>query len=521
MDMVAERLSRRPRLVARSGRGRLITRPLTNLLLVLGVVLGTADTSRADIGVLVLEPVSALGLFTRVGHAGVYLSNICPDGSPVRMRLCRSGEHGSVLSKYSPLSDNEDYDWAIVPFDVFLHGVTVPALAPMIATQGLQQAIERAAFGPLFSSALTTTPSGALPGGQWPRALAARFHRTLYLFSVSTEPDEDAVIVAAFNEAPNTSRFNFFYRNCSDQVRELFDLSLAKALVDRAVEPPGLRLHARRFAQLPGTFSRSKSVLFPMENAYRNVTLAPWWFFGGFREVALGSIVYHQVVSPFSLMGAVRDFISPAAATLTLEQHRRRQQQDILRAALSSAQNRGADTRTLAAQSVRTAQRLDTLRRAKRAEVNQVEGTRAQWRTLEAEFRSARRTVDWGRFAPPSLVDALARPQDGRLSRLLLRHFERHGTFSVEPGERGPWLALPLADGAMHATGLSLSHVLTGDPRVAVLVLTAVLDDSLHQAEARSRPDIAYVDAVFSLFRQASDAIRREAESAHVTRTPN
>jgi len=112
-------------------------------LLVLIVALAAATPSRADIGVIVLEPVSALGFFTRVEHAGTYFSNICQDGSPVKMRLCLPGEGGGVVSKYAPLS----------------------RLAPLIATAKLQSAIERYNFGPLFSSALTTANSGELPDG--------------------------------------------------------------------------------------------------------------------------------------------------------------------------------------------------------------------------------------------------------------------------------------------------------------------------------------------------------------------
>ena len=87
------------------------------VLLALSFALATPTPSRADIGVIVLEPVGALGFFTRVGHAGTYFSNICQDGSPIRMRLCLPGESGGVVSKYSPLSEHEDYDWAIVPFE--------------------------------------------------------------------------------------------------------------------------------------------------------------------------------------------------------------------------------------------------------------------------------------------------------------------------------------------------------------------------------------------------------------------
>jgi hypothetical protein len=42
------------------------------VLLVLSFALATPTPSRADIGVIVLEPVGALGFFTRVGHAGTY-----------------------------------------------------------------------------------------------------------------------------------------------------------------------------------------------------------------------------------------------------------------------------------------------------------------------------------------------------------------------------------------------------------------------------------------------------------------
>ena len=101
---------------------------------VIGFVLASASPSRADIGVIVLEPVGALGFFTRVGHAGTYFSNICQDGSPVRMRLCLPGESGGVVSKYSPLSEHEDYDWAIVPFEEFMHGLASADFAPMVGT---------------------------------------------------------------------------------------------------------------------------------------------------------------------------------------------------------------------------------------------------------------------------------------------------------------------------------------------------------------------------------------------------
>lgn len=501
---------------------------IARLLLVSAIVLAAASPGRADVGVVVLEPIGALGFFTRVGHAGTYFSNICPDGSPVRMRLCLPGENGGVISKYSPLSENEDYDWAIVPFEQYMHGLASADLAPMIGTPKLQSAIEQYSFGPLFSSALTAGTDGGLPEGQWSSALATRFDRTIYIFSVETSPADDASLVAAFNSAPNESRFNFFYRNCSNQTKEILDLilpdievignrtsgmtmetpkGLAKRLVERALERPELQLRVRRYAQMPGTFGRSRDVLFPMENSYRNLSLAPWWFFGGYREVALGAMLFHEVISPFSVLESSRRFDSPRVAQLTLEQHRLRQRQDEIRVAFASARHHNAPWSRLAELEARVVRRLSEIRQEQRDAVTRVAGSPAQWREIEREFRSMIRVLPGHLVIPGELTERLADFEpDGSLSRQLLEYFEAHGEFSVD--EAGPWISLGLDEGEASSTGLSTSQVLSGDPRLAVLVLAAVIDYNLYQSEAR-REDMGYVDSVFTLFRQASDAAGR------------
>ena len=54
------------------------------------------------------------------------------------------------------------------------------------------------------------------------------------------------------------------------------------------------------------------------------------------------------------------------------------------------------------------------------------------------------------------------------------------------------------------------SHILAGDPNVAVLILAAVIDYNLYQSETR-REDMAYMTELFALFRQASDTVGRQA----------
>jgi len=500
------------------------------VLLVLGFVLATPTPSRADIGIIVLEPIGTLGFFTRVGHAGTYFSNICQDGSPIRMRLCLPGESGGVVSKYSPLSEHEDYDWAIVPFEEYMHGLASPDFAPMIGTPKLQGAIERYNFGPLFSRALKTS-SGELPDGQWRAALATRFDRSIYILTVETSAADDAVIIAAFNAAPNKSRFNFFYRNCSNQAKAIFALilpeidtigdrtsgitmetpkGLAKALVEQALENPELNLRVRRYAQIPGTFGRSRDVLFPMENTYRSLGFAPWWFFGGFREVAFGAMLYHEVISPFDMLESSRDFMSPKAAQLTLEQRRLRGRQDEVRLALASAHNHGSRSWKLSELNTKVFRRLGEIRNEKRAEVNRVAGSKAQWQKLDMEFRTMVRALGERRFIPDVLRQPFAQFEpNGSLSDPLLQYFEATGEFHVDAA-RGPWMTLPLVEGDMQSTGLSRSQILVGDPRVALLVLAAIIDYNLYESEGH-REDIEYVHGMFALFREASDTMSRQA----------
>jgi hypothetical protein len=146
-------------------------------------------------------------------------------------------------------------------------------------------------------------------------------------------------------------------------------------------------------AQIPGTFDRSRNALFPMENTYKSLGFAPWWFFGGFREVALGAMLYHQVISPFDLLESSRDFISPRAADLTFEQRRLRRQQDDVRAALDSSRRQGSRFAGLSLANAKIFRRLGEIRRAKRAEVNRVVGSKASWQEIDREFRSTIRAL--------------------------------------------------------------------------------------------------------------------------------
>src|SRR5271169_5705906 len=99
----------------------------------LAVLLACLACSQAygDVGVVLNESLdTSVERVTGSGHTAVYFSRICPD-SPVKLRLCRPGEYGSVMSNYINLGEDERYEWNIVPLSVYVYGVEDPRNQPI------------------------------------------------------------------------------------------------------------------------------------------------------------------------------------------------------------------------------------------------------------------------------------------------------------------------------------------------------------------------------------------------------
>lgn len=199
--------------------------------------------------------------------------------------------------------------------------------------------------------------------------------------------------------------------------------------------------------------------------------------------------------------------MSPRAAELTLEQWQLRRQQDEIRLALAVAVSRGSGWSTLSTINASVSRRLSEIGGEKRAEVTRIEGSTARWRALGQEFQALMRPLGEWTDAPDVLKKRLAVYEpDGTLAKQLVEYFDANGQFFVAIDGRGPWISLPLADGELASTGLSTSHILSGDPRLAALVLAAVIDYNLAQSPAR-REDIESVERIFTLFRQVIDRL--------------
>ena len=75
--------------------------------------------ARADAALLMEEPYGEFGAFNPTGHAAIYLNHVCAE-SPTRLRPCRPGEPGAVISRYHKI---DGYDWLAIPLVPYFYAV--------------------------------------------------------------------------------------------------------------------------------------------------------------------------------------------------------------------------------------------------------------------------------------------------------------------------------------------------------------------------------------------------------------
>jgi hypothetical protein len=235
-----------------------------------------ACLAHADAGLMLGESTGqGMSRWTSAGHSAVYLSRVCPDG-PVRLRLCSSGEQGSVISNYINFGEDKPYEWNIVPLSVFLYGVDDPKDRPLYASPELRAALQERfreeRLGDICPQGPCTDPKA-----HWRDVVAANFVRDIYMFQVSTTVEQDEAFIEKFNALPNVDHYNGFTRNCADFARLVINSyfpgaarpdhindfwmtspkAISKSFTHYAVKHPELNFHVVRFTQIPGSYRRS------------------------------------------------------------------------------------------------------------------------------------------------------------------------------------------------------------------------------------------------------------------------
>lgn len=176
--------------------------------------------ARAQAALLLEQPYGIYGLLNPTGHNAVYFQRVCAD-TPVKLRRCRPGEMGSVISRYEGI---DGYDWVAMPLVPYLYSVERAGEVPTRVTHReviqMRDRYREVHFHPI---GLDRSGGSWVPDG-WTQLLGAAYERRIYAFRFNTTPEQDDKLIARLNAAPNRSHFRMLYRNCADFSRTVLNI---------------------------------------------------------------------------------------------------------------------------------------------------------------------------------------------------------------------------------------------------------------------------------------------------------
>jgi len=243
-------------------------------------LIAASPRASADAGVVLNESLDEnVDRLTSTGHSAIYLSRVCSD-SPVKLRLCRPGEQGSVLSNYINIGEDQPYEWNAVPLSVYLYGVENPANRPLFASYRIKRLLEDRYRQKYLTDYCTTESCRNSPKSEWREMVAATMIRGVYIFEVDTTVEQDLEFIAEFNDSKNKNHFNGVTRNCADFTMRVINTyfphatkadylndfgmtspkAVARTFTRYALHHPESHLRVMHFAQMPGTTKRSRIV---------------------------------------------------------------------------------------------------------------------------------------------------------------------------------------------------------------------------------------------------------------------
>ena len=179
------------------------------------LLLFTAPSAHASASLLLEQPYGKLSLVDPAGHSAIYLDNVCAE-TQLKLRLCHSGELGVVLSRYDGIGG---YDWVAMPLIPYLYSVNSISEIPQSVDRTSELLLREAYRRRYLQSVAPDRPDGSAPDGNWYQLLGSAFDRTIYGFRVNTTVEQDARLIASFNDHRNVKRYNGVFRNCADFAR--------------------------------------------------------------------------------------------------------------------------------------------------------------------------------------------------------------------------------------------------------------------------------------------------------------
>ena len=265
----------------------------SKLLFFLAFIFLAPWCARADVGVVLNDSLdTSIARITGSGHSAVYFSRIC-SASPIKLRLCRPDEAGSVMSNYTTLGEDQPFEWNIVPLNVYLYGLPSAEDRPVFSSDKIKRALEERYREEYLSGYCPGPPCSASKSAEWREMVSATSSRSIYIFVVRTTVEQDKELIEKFNSLPNHNRFNGFTRNCATFTRHVINTyfphathpdyindfgmtspkAIARSFAHYAHRHPGDDYRVLHFAQIPGTIKRSTDPRDGTEQLFRSKKL--------------------------------------------------------------------------------------------------------------------------------------------------------------------------------------------------------------------------------------------------------
>ncbi len=181
------------------------------------LLLSTHCTAQAAL--LMEEPYGFFGTVNPTGHTAAYFAHICAE-TPIKLRRCRPGEMGAVISRYSDLND---YDWVAIPLIPYLYSVEdisqVPEHVDRVTVNRFRNEYHEAH---LLGLGEKVSKGGFWHGG-WTELIGVSYQRRMYAFRFDTTEAQDDAFIARMNSRKNESNFQLLFNNCSDFSRVILN----------------------------------------------------------------------------------------------------------------------------------------------------------------------------------------------------------------------------------------------------------------------------------------------------------
>jgi hypothetical protein len=272
---------------------RVVARILFSFALAFLLACLTCPQARGDVGIVLNESLDeSVDRIAGTGHSAVYFSRICPE-SPVRLRLCRPDEHGSVMSNYINIGEDQRFEWNIVPLNIYLYGVEDPRFRPLFGSYKIKNLLEERYRTKYLSGYCDGPPCSTSSKAEWREMVAATLIRSIYIFAIDTTVEQDKQLIAQFNSSPNQNHFNGFTRNCATFTKRVINTyfphaanadyindfgmtspkAIARSFARYGVRNPASNFRVLHFAQVPGTIKRSNECRSGTEQLYHSKKL--------------------------------------------------------------------------------------------------------------------------------------------------------------------------------------------------------------------------------------------------------